>query len=190
MFYILTILISMAIIALFNILFTELKFWYIVGAVVLNTLSVIILDGILATLIRWSLPKKWFTMKEKTVNKKEISFYEKLKIKGWKELIPDLGFLTKTKKSKIEDPSNNEYIKNYILEINYGVLVHIASMFLGFLIAFIYPLNLFFNFAFPVAVVNFVLNLLPIFVLRYNLSKLERLYKINERRERLNKKTD
>ena len=185
-FYLTTIIVCMAIICAFNIGFTTLDPWYIILAVVINTVAVIVVDGIFATIVRWLLPKKWFSEDKLwfSESKKECSFYEKIGIKWWKDKVPELGMFTTTRKNKIAEPNNNEYVKGYIMEANYGVVVHIADVVFGFLIAFIYPLEFFVNFALGVALVNAVLNFLPIFILRYNLRKLHRLYSLNERKNK------
>ena len=188
MFYILAILISMTLIAVVNILVNSLYFnfeiWYIIVAVIVNTVAVIAVDGLFATIIRHMLPNKWFEKRNLLkVSKKECFFYEKIGIKRWKEKVIELGIFANFRKNKIAEPTNNEYIARYILEINYGVFVHIACVIFGFVIVFFYPLQYFLCFGIPVAVVNAILNALPIFVLRYNLPKLVRLYELNERRK-------
>jgi hypothetical protein len=50
-------------------------------------------------------------------------------------------------------------------------------------VIFIYPIKVWLYFGFPVAVVNAILNLLPLMILRYNLPKLHTLYRINKKRE-------
>jgi glycosyl-4,4'-diaponeurosporenoate acyltransferase len=47
---------------------------------------------------------------------------------------------------------------------------------MGFIIIVIPPYGLMFNFAFPVAFVNCILNILPILVQRYNRPRLLRMY--------------
>lgn len=170
----------------FNILFNTSNFevWYIVMATVVCTLAVILIDAITATIIRL-LPKKWFApfSKRFKVYKWEKNFYQKLGIKKWKELVPEIGHFTGFRKNKIKDPTSNEYIERYLLEINYGRVGHFTSFFTGFLIMFIFPLNQFTNFALPVALVNIFMNSMSWMILRYNTPKLLALHKYNEKRE-------
>ncbi len=179
--YYIVILISMFIIWLVNFLFKALPFtwWEIALSVTLTTVAVIIIDGIFATIVRHFLPNKWFDRNKKyyVAGKKECRFYEKLKIKKWKEKVPELGFFTAFSKSEIKDPRNNEYVERFILEANYGIAVHIAGVIFGFIVAFYRTINI----GLWVAIVNAVLNLLPILILRYNLPKLHALYKFNEK---------
>ena len=184
MLYLIVILSAMTLIILFNVLLNSalynLDFWYILLAVVLNTISVIVVSGIVATLVRQVLPEKWFNASKMDikVSKKEMRFYEKLGVKKWKDLVPELGFFTGFRKNKIANPKSIEYVDRYILEINYGIYVHFVSIFTSFLIVFIYPLKYCLMFGIPVAIVSVILHLMPLFTLRYNLPKLKSIKQI------------
>lgn len=182
MLYSIVILSAMALIILVNVLLNpilyNLDFWYIVLAVVLTTISVIAVSGFVATLVRQVLPEKWFNEMDIKVSKKEMRFYEKLGVKKWKDLVPELGFFTGFRKNKIANPKSIEYVDRYILEINYGIYVHFIGIFASFLIAFIYPLKYCLMFGIPVAIVSVILHLMPLFTLRYNLPKLKAIKKI------------
>lgn len=179
MLYLSTILISMALIVFFNSFFYA-PMWHLILATVCFTLIVIAIDGLIAFIVRWLLPQRWFSH-EKTffiVRKKEKVFYEKIKIKKWKDLVPEWGSLTGFRKNKIREPNNNDYVIRYIVEANYGLTLHFFSIFAGIALLFIYPpFDL--NVALPVAIVNAILNFMPFAILRYNLSKLHVLYKFN-----------
>lgn len=185
MMYVAVILVCMGLICLVNALLSVADLWYIIVAVVVNTVAVIAVDGLVSTIVRRCLPNKWFTQDVNffKVGKKECRIYEKLGVKKWKDKVIELGVFTSFRKNKIADPASNEYIGRYIMEANYGVMCHVACVIFGFSIMFIYPLSYWLNFALPVAVVNTVLNILPIMILRYNLPKLHALYKFNERRK-------
>lgn len=176
----------MAVIAVFDMIFAAPVFGFdakfVVLGVILNVVAVIAADGITAFVIRWLLPEKWFGGDKVgfAAGKKEARFLEKTGIKKWKDKIPELGMFTAFRKNKISDPKNNEYVKRYILEANYGVAIHAASMFAGFAIIFLAPMYKW-CFGVPVAIVNVVYNGLSLAILRYNLPKLHRLYKINEK---------
>ena len=176
----------MAVIAVFDMIFAAPVFGFdakfVVLGVILNVVAVIAADGITAFVIRWLLPEKWFGDDKVgfAAGKKEARFLEKTGIKKWKDKIPELGMFTAFRKNKISDPKNNEYVKRYILEANYGVAIHAASMFVGFVIIFLAPAYKW-CFGVPVAIVNVVYNGLSLAILRYNLPKLHRLYKINEK---------
>ena len=185
MIYISVIVVAMFLIDLFNGLFNSaFEFWYFTLSIIGCTFSVIAIDAVFATIVRWLLPKKWFNKdKNFSAGKKECLFYEKVGIKKWKEKVLELGVFANFRKNKIAEPGNNEYIERYIVEAHYGIVVHICCVIFGFgVIGIFYKLAL--VVALPVALVNMFLNLLPIMVLRYNLPKLKTLYKLNERREK------
>lgn len=159
--------------------------WYIIMATIVSTICVIAIDGITAGLVRM-MPAKWFNpfAKRYKVFKWEKKFYESIGIKKWKDLVPELGHLTKFRKNKIEDPTNNEYVERFLLEIVYGRVGHVASFFTGFLIIFIFPLEYAFCFGVPVAIVSVIMNYMPVAILRYNTPKLMVLHKLNKRKKK------
>ncbi len=190
MLYLIIILTCMAIITLLDYFtaaeYLGLSILEIALGVTIAVLAIIIIDLIFAFVVRRCLPKKWFG-KDKAryqAGKKERIFYEKLGIKKWKDKVLELGALSNFRKNKISEPNNNAYIERYIIEANYGIVVHVVDIIFGFIVIFIYPIKVFLYFGFPVAFVNAVLNLLPLMILRYNLPKLHALYKFNEKREK------
>ncbi len=148
----------------------------------LSILVVVLIDAFLALIIH-KLPAKWFNHRFKRFHifKFERKFYEKIKIKKWKDLIPELGGLADFRKNKIADPTNNEYIEKFLTECCYGEVIHLTSMFLGFLIIFVAPLKYFYLFGIPVAIANLIINGLSFMILRYNRPKLAVLYERNLR---------
>ena len=148
----------------------------------LLTVAVILVDGIGAFIIR-RLPNKWFSETNKIFasTKSEKKFYEKIGIKKWKDSVPELGGFTDFHKDHLYDPKSPEYIRRFILECNYGSMIHIVTAILGFVIIFITPLDICFLMAIPVAFVNFVLNLPPFFILRYNVNRLQTMLKFMSR---------
>lgn len=151
----------------------------------ISTVAVIAVDGISAFIIR-RLPERWFSYESPltSVSKKECALYTRLGVRKWRTKVPELGMFTGFHKNKVYDPGSNEYLKRYILEANYGVVIHWAGVPLGFLIIFICPLDWALRFGIPVATVNAILSLLPAFVLRYNIPKLLSLMRMNERRSK------
>lgn len=155
----------------------------------ISTVAVILVDAIAAFAIR-RLPGRFFSHGSRlcSVSKGECSFYNKLGVRRWREKIPELGMFTGFHKNKVYEPGSIEYIKRYILEANYGAVIHFASVPLGFLIILLRP-SAALSVGIPVAIVNALLNLLPAFVLRYNLPKLLSLLRINERRQKKKEET-
>ena len=183
MLYCFSILFFVILIIAINVLIYGVStFWWTTLAVVLSVVAVILIDGVFAFIVRWILPQKWFSVENKSfVPKKwEIKFYEKIGIKKWKDLVLELGFFTSFSKSKLSDPYNDEYVKRFIVESNFGIVVHIMGCIFGFLILLIYPSRVF-SIGIPVSIVNIFYNMLSVVILRYNLPKLFTLHKFNIR---------
>lgn len=162
---------------------------YLIIASILLIVFCIALDGVSAFLIR-RLPEKWFlrNVKFHKVQKKECKFYEACGIKLWKDHILELGMFTAFSKKHVSNPESPEYIERFILESNYGYVIHFVGIFLGFALLLIYPKNLLLRMSLPAAVINAFMNLFPMMILRYNLFRLHRMYELLEKKQkRLNK---
>ena len=197
LFYIITILVSMAIIIVANVFsvpFDASNLLWVSVNVVIGTVGVIALDGVGATVVRKLLPRKWFmpTHKIWDVPKWEHNFYKAIKIKSWKDRVPELGASTTGfSKSHLKTTSDKAYLEEFLVEINYGYVVHWQNALCGFAIMFIpYWFNLtgiIFpcppSIWIPIFAVNFVLSLLPAFILRYTGYTLSRLYKKQLKKE-------
>lgn len=162
------------------------SFLYYLLVMSIGIIIVIIIDAISATICRL-FPLKYANFKKKIyyVSKKEKQFYEKLKIRKWKEKIPEIGHFTGFRKNKIVQPNNINYIKRFLIEICYGQLGHFFSIFTGFILLLFSLINydyLVINLV--IAIANAFLNILPIMVLRYNSYTLIKLYR------RLDKQTN
>ncbi len=150
------------------------NFFVALGFTALATVVVMLIDALTATVCRL-LPKKCadFEKKAFVVSAKEKKFYEKLKIRKWKDKVPEIGQFTGFRKNKIEDPKSIEYLDRFLLEIAYGEIGHMASIFTGFLILLLFPVyRLWLEVAIPVALVSAALNLPSYIILRYNSYKL------------------
>ena len=190
MIYLFIIFFNMTLIFLGNLFFNPTYSWYIyLLYTVILTILVIVVDGIVAWIIR-SLPEKYFDYHKKIFQSspKKLKFYESLGVKKWKDKVPELGMFTNFRKNKISDPNNPKYLKRYILEACYGIIIHYVSVPFSFIIMLcdmgIYSgnANVFLTIALPVAITNAVLILLPAFILKYNIVKLIRIYEIKENR--------
>lgn len=151
------------------------------GLAVFAVVLVILVDALVATIARL-LPKKCANHEYKVfaVSAKERKFYEKLKIRKWKDKIPEIGHFTGFRKNKIVDPKSVEYLDRFLLEICYGEIGHFFSPFFGFAILLLYPIHsAWLAISLPVAIINIFFNLPSLFILRYNSSKLKNLRKIN-----------
>lgn len=181
------------VIALLNILLGTYSFdnsaIWVSLAVVIGIVFEFAIDGLFAGIIH-SFPNKWFEKDKKCfqVSKNERKFYEKLKIKSWKDKVFELGALGGFRKNKIKDPNSPEYLNLFLIESNKGIIVHIAGVIVGFLVMFILPLKYAWRIGFPIAMVNMFLNILPIMILRYNIPKLQVAYERARRQKERDEK--
>ena len=190
--YLSIIFVCMIIISGFNLLFGVDIYGfsplYAVLGVVIGTLIMIVIDAIIAIVVI-KLPKKWFDPYNKvfTVSPKERAFYEKIKIRAWKDKVfAEIGFDKKT----VKDTADNDYLYKFLIETGIAESMHFVSIFLGYVIIFIFPLEYIWCFSFPIASVNAFLQLLPVFIQRYNRPKLLKLYERNKKlAERAARKT-
>lgn len=179
-FYIISIVGGDLLILLVNLLvnkhFFNMPVWFICVASISSAILVIAIDGLTAWLIR-RLPEPWFSANNKIwdVSKKECQFYDKIGIKNWKDKVIELGIFTNFSKKTISQPNSLEYIERFILESNYGAIIHIANLIFAYAVIFCFPLKYWLCFGFPAACVNAFLSILPFFILRYNNNRLMRM---------------
>ena len=154
---------------------------FVFKAIGLNILIVFLIDDLIALIIH-KLPKKWFHYEKNFfyIYKWERKFYEKIKIKKWKDHIPELGWLANFRKNKVIEPNNNIYVEKFLVECCYGETIHFLSLCLGFLILLIYPKYVLF-FGLPVAIANGFIHYLSFAILRYTRPRLKLLYERNQR---------
>ena len=150
------------------------------------TVVVMLVDALTATVCRL-LPKKCADPEKKIfiVSANEKKFYERLKIRKWKDKVPEIGQFTGFRKNKIVDPKSVEYLDRFLLEACYGEIGHIVSCITSYLILLLFPLyDLWLAVAIPVATVSLLLNLPSLFILRYNSYKLRVLRNSNLKKQR------
>lgn len=183
--YLLIIFACILVISAIVTLVSGLNFLYVLAFTAFAVVLVILVDALVATASRL-LPAKCANHEKKiyTVSAKEKKFYEKLKIRKWKDRVPEIGHFTGFRKNKIADPKSVEYLDRFLLEACYGELGHFLSLFLGFSILLFFPLTgIWLAVSIPVAIINVLLNLPSLFILRYNSYKLEILRKSNLKKQ-------
>ena len=157
----------------FSLLFTALEFG---------------LDAVVALAVR-RLPEGAVDPRRRIyrVAKWEKKMYRKLGIVKWKDKIPEAGaLLVGFGKSKVLDMHNNAYLMTFMRESVYAEIMHVISAFAGF----VFPLLCLLvpgwawlvRMSLPVALVNFVLQVLPVMVQRYVRPQLMSVYLRNQKR--------
>ena len=177
-----------ALISVLNILFNPAFAWYVYPLSCLAFIAAAVaLDGIVAWLIR-SMPEKQFDYRKKIFRPgpRKKAFLKAIRVRDWKDRVPELGMFTNFSKKRLAHPNSPDYLARYILEACYGIVIHYASVPASLLI----PLfdvgmysghsNLWLTVAVPVAAVNAFLIVLPSFILESNLPHLVRLYEYRE----------
>ena len=150
---------------------------YACGYSVFATVCVIAVDGLTAFLVR-RFPERWFRpgLALFEVSSRERKFYGRFGVKCWKSKVPELGVFTGFHKDHLTAPKDASYLGRFLLESNYGVIIHWVNALFGFVILAI-PGCGGISYTLPVALINFVLSLMPAMILRYNTPGLLRLYR-------------
>lgn len=162
---------------------TTFVFWEILVIFIASLAILLLLNAICAILCSKLLPDKLFNREKKffTPSKRECNLYNKLKIKKWKDKTVEWGKLNGFSKKNIENPKDPEYIKKFILECNKGYLTHLLSLFVAGFLFLCVPKSLILSMALPMFITSFIINLMPIAILRYNTNRLNTLLKFTER---------
>ena len=154
----------------------NLPFYLSIIFVYVSIIMVIIIDGLTALVIH-HLPEKLMEPERFKEHKWEKKFFKIIKIRKWKDYIPEIGGLTADfAKDKIENPSSSTYLHQFLIEIGYAEVIHTVSFFTGFLIIFILPFKYFIYIGLPIAVINIIFNLLSALIQRYNRPKFLVVY--------------
>ena len=184
--YLTTMGIAMAVISVCNIAFHTASWYYVLIAVVFCTLLDFGLDGLIALLIN-KMPDRWFGVDNPLyrVSDTERKLYKKLRVRRWKDKVWELGWLGGFSKKSLLAPGDPQYIEKFIIECNKGVLTHRLSYPVGLIPMLLLPGVLPRTIAFPAALVNLFLNILPTLALRYNTPQLKAMLKrLNRKAER------
>ena len=141
-----------------------------------------LVNGTTAIICSKYLPNKYFNNNLfYCPTKKEYNLYNKFGIKKWKDKTLEWGELNGFSKDRIERPKDPEYIKRFILECNKGFLTHFVSLFTAGIIFLVVPKMYILPMALPMFITSFLLNFIPIMILRYNSYRLKTVLKFIER---------
>lgn len=143
-------------------LIADLYLLFILGAVSL----------IMRTLIperRWNFERGLFKVRER-----ELKLYNKLKVRRWKDRIPEMGKMGGFAKREIKS-TERKYIEKFLRETCYAEAMHFNVGLLGFTALFFFRAETLFI-ALPLVLVNFALHALPCIVQRFTRYRLYRVY--------------
>ncbi len=185
--YLIIIACCTAILAVTNCLwglnYLGLNVWQTLGIIFLSLAVSVLLDALCAITTRKLENKINPSAKIFNEHKNERKFYEKLKIRKWKDKIPELGKTLKYfDKTKVEQNADSTYFLKFIKETCIGEIIHFSSIPASLLVIAVFWFK-FLSITIPVAIVNIILQLPPICVLRYSRSKLLVAYKLKLKHE-------
>lgn len=180
--YIIIIVVGLFLTCLFNALFSGLTLLTCLILTMLNFILVLGVDIVIALSIH-ALPIKWFSPYKKIFNvkKAEVKFYEKIKIRKWKSYVADLGGIGNFSKKKLQG-TESEYLLRFLQEGCCGEIIHYFCVIAG-VSNLLFINHWFLNFSLPIISVNAFLNLLPIFIQRYNRPKFLFVYEKKKEKE-------
>lgn len=177
-----TVLFSIFIIISSNCLFNldEASVLYFVLGTIIAVIFEVIIDALVSFFVH-DFPKffiKDYATKTKFFNaerfpfkayKWERPFYESIKIRAWKDLLPAKMGMDKT---QIERKDDIAYLDMFLIESCRAETLHFISAFAGFSVILLFPIKFVFMISLPVAIVNFIMQILPVMVQRYTRPKL------------------
>lgn len=115
------------------------------------------------------IPGKYFNYNSKLfhVFHFERGFYEKLRIKKWKDKVPELGNIGGFRKNHIEKPKDENYLQRYLHENCQAEVIHGTSAVWGFIALVFIPSKYLLIAALPISILNALLHILPVLIQRY-----------------------
>ena len=106
----------------------------------------------------------------------EVGLYKHLRVKKWKDIIPDLGKLSGLEKGKLTQPNNPQYMERFLQENCIAESLHFFSIISGLLLFLFIPQKYFFSVGVIIFITNMILHILPVFVQRYLRPKMLKVY--------------
>ena len=147
----------------------------LIGPMFVNAYVLVVL-GLVTLFLRafvpdssWNAERKFFKVQEK-----EISFYEKIKIKKWKDKVPEMGNTGGFPKRNILSLSV-EYLARFLRETCIAENLHMVSIVLSFSVLFFVSAEALI-YAVPILIINMFLHILPCFIQRYVRFKMLKIY--------------
>jgi len=168
----------------------NISIFAIIGQHFASLLMCGIMSGFLCLLFRISL-KKFFSnnLNFFKVFDFEIKFYDFLKIRAWKDRIPDLGGITNGFQKHLcgSIVKDEDYYKKFLYELSQAEILHFVSILVSPLCLFFIDPRLISTIGSTTLIIFFLFNILPVMVQRYNRPRILHLY--DKFKEKNDKKT-
>ncbi len=144
---------------------------------------IVCLPALIVMILCRLAPKKVYNPNNKlfSVRKKENKFYEKIKIRRWKDKVPEAGKLGGFKKDKLESPKDPEYLRKFLVESCIAEAIHTLSICWGIVSLLLVPRSLLLCFGVPLCVFNLLIHIMPVMIQRYIRPKLLRALELLQR---------
>ena len=144
-------------------------------------LAILICGGtwfVISMFTRFALPRNYFDARKKRWHtfKFEEKIYRFLRVKKWKDKIPELGNISGFGKKKIEDPNNPIYLYKFLTENCLADSLHFFSIFAGVLVFVLVPSRFILTIALPIFIVNTIMNTMSWMVQRFLRPKMVKMY--------------
>lgn len=167
----LTMVITTASAIIASVVFNTVPLWHAVVPMAVNIYALLLL-GVVSLLMRFVIPENFWLKKRGCfkVWRKEKAFYDRIKIKSWKDKIPEMGKVAGFPKDSIRSVDRS-YLQKFIAETCFAEWMHFIVGIVGFTALCFCPRQDY-VFVVPVLIVNLILHLLPCMVQRYNRLRL------------------
>lgn len=166
-----TMFITTALAIITSVVFNTVSLWHALIPMAVN-IYVLLLLGVVSLLMRLIIPTNFWIKKRKCfkVWRKEKTFYDRIKIKKWKDKIPEMGKIAGFPKDSIRS-MDCSYLQKFIAETCFAEWMHFIVGVVGFTALCFCPIHDY-VFVVPILIVNFILHLLPCMIQRYNRLRL------------------
>lgn len=177
----LTLAISIGVAVTISLVAGTISLLYAFLAPVFCALFCALLLGVLDLFIRCMPHKVWaYDRRPFYVSKREAEVLRKLGVRKWKDkAVPELGASAGFSKKHLES-TEVDYLARFLRETCQGEALHSSAGTLSFVFLALYPVKVW-GAIFPILIVNFILNLLPCLIQRYNRYRLAIAYKFKTR---------
>lgn len=146
--------------------------------------AIILLPSLFCAIGIRLLPKRWFDGNAKvySVSAGETNFLNKIKVKSWKDKIPNIAKIKFNNLPTNIDPKDPNFVKKLISESCYAESLHISCI-LAALIALlcIIKTRWFLTMGLPIAIVYSIFNVPSILVQRFNRPRLKKQLQLLEK---------
>ena len=144
---------------------------------------VIFILAFLSVALRFVFPKRWLNYQNRyfKIRDDEPEKFQKLKVKKWKDKVPEMGCAGGFAKDKLKSLDQN-YLAKFLKETCFAEILHNLAAIFGFTVLFFFPIKHYY-FVLPMLFVNVFLHLLPCLIQRQTRYRLSKVYEFQKSKE-------